>query len=240
MPIGLKAFSRSESSITPAARNAAYKVKQQLLELVAETLQTKASRLIVAEGYIFVKKEPTKRIAFKDALKKMRNGEINATATRSENYDGKPVSKDLGAVQFAEVSVDTETGIVKVEKIVTAHSCGRPINIGQIESQIEGAVIQGLSYALYENRVMDSATGLQMNANMDQYKLPFSMEIPEIEIILIESYDAATSTDAVGIGEPPIIAMAPAIANAIYNAIGVRINELPITPDKVLKALNKI
>ncbi len=194
----------------------------------------------MADGYIFSKKKPAKKIAFKEALKKMKSGQISATATRSENYDGRPVSADLGSVQFAEVSVDTETGFVKVEKIVTANSCGRPINIGQIESQIEGAVIQGFSYALYENRVMDSETGLQVNANMHQYKLPFSMDIPEIEIILIESYDATTSTDAVGIGEPPIIATAPAIANAVYNAIGVRINELPITPDKVLKALGKI
>jgi len=231
--------SKVTGSLTPAARNATYKAKQQLFELIAETLQTKASGLSVADGYIFSKKKPAKKIAFKEALKKMKTGQISATATRSENYDGRPVSADLGSVQFAEVSVDTETGFVKVEKIVTANSCGRPINIGQIESQIEGAVIQGLSYALYENRVLDSATGLQMNANMHQYKLPFSMEIPEIEIILIESYDAATSTDAVGIGEPPIIATAPAIANAVYNAIGVRINELPITPDKVLKALQR-
>ena len=81
--------------------------------------------------------------------------------------------------------------------------------------------------------------GHQMNANLHQYQLPFSMEIPEIEIILIESYDATTSTDAVGIGEPPIIATAPAIANAIYDAIGVRITQLPITPERVLAALRE-
>ncbi|WP_345976215.1 xanthine dehydrogenase family protein molybdopterin-binding subunit [Sulfurimonas sp. HSL3-7] len=232
--------SKVTGSITPAARNAAYKVKRQLFEQVANTLGTEASELAAAEGRIFSKKEPSKKIAFQEALRMMKNTQIGATATRSENYEGKPVSEDLGSVQFAEVSVDTETGIVNVERIVTANSCGRPINIAQIESQIEGAVIQGVSYALYENRVMDAATGHQMNTNLHQYQLPFSMEIPEIEIILIESYDAATSTDAVGIGEPPIIATAPAIANAVYNAIGVRIYELPITPDKVLKALNKI
>jgi len=232
--------SQVTGSVTPAARNAAYKVKQELFELIAPILKTDAKKLSAVDGYIFSKKDPSKKIAFKDALKKMKNGQITATVTRSVNYEGKPVSNDLGAVQFAEVSVDTQTGFVKVEKVVTVHSCGRPINIGQIESQIEGAVIQGLSYALYENRVMDSATGLQMNANMHQYLLPFSMEVPEIEIILIEGYDAISSTDAVGIGEPPIIATAPAIANAIYNAIGVRISELPITPDKVLNALKRI
>lgn len=229
--------SQATGSVTPAARNAAYKVKLQLFEIVAEILKTDSTKLSTTDGYIFSAKDPSKKIAFKEALKKMKSGQISAIATRSANYEGKPASKDLGAVQFAEVSVDTQTGFVKVERIVTAHSCGRPINIGQIESQIEGAVIQGLSYALYENRVMDRTTGLQLNANMHQYLLPFSMEIPEVEIILIESYDAISSTDAVGIGEPPIIATAPAIANAIYNAIGVRINELPITADKVLDAL---
>jgi xanthine dehydrogenase YagR molybdenum-binding subunit len=231
--------SQTISSITPAVRNAAYKAKQELFELLSITLNTKSSKLNVKDGYIFSKEKKVQKIAFKDALKQIKNGQISAIASRSENYDGKPVSTDLGCVQFAEVIVDIETGFIKVEKIVSANSCGRPINIAQIESQIEGAVIQGLSYALYENRVMDNRTGIQMNSNMHQYKLPFSMDIPEIDIILVESYNATSSTDAVGIGEPPIIATAPAIANAVYNAIGIRINELPITPDKILNALKR-
>jgi xanthine dehydrogenase YagR molybdenum-binding subunit len=146
----------------------------------------------------------------------------------------------LGSVQFAEVSVDTETGFVKVEKIVAVHSCGRPINITQIESQINGGVIQGLGYALYENRVMDNETGHQMNSNFDQYKMPLSFEIPEIETIIIEDYSGRSSTDAYGIGEPANIATAAAIANAVYNAIGARIYEIPITPERVLRALKKV
>jgi xanthine dehydrogenase YagR molybdenum-binding subunit len=138
------------------------------------------------------------------------------------------------------VTVDTETGFVKVDRIVATHSCGRPLNIGQVESQVNGGVIQGLAYALYEDRVMDQETGIQMNAGMDTYKVPFSMEIPEIEVLLVEEYIGRSSTDAYGIGEPANIATAPAIANAIYNAIGVRIYELPITPEKILKALGKI
>jgi xanthine dehydrogenase YagR molybdenum-binding subunit len=127
-----------------------------------------------------------------------------------------------------------------VDKIVAAHSCGRPLNEAQVESQINGGVIQGLAYALYEYRVMDKETGFMMNANVDQYKLPYSMEIPEIEALIIEDYSGTSSTDAYGIGEPANIATAVAIANAVYNAIGVRIYEIPITPDKILKALNKI
>jgi xanthine dehydrogenase YagR molybdenum-binding subunit len=136
--------------------------------------------------------------------------------------------------------VNTDTGFVKVDKIVAAHSCGRPLNIGQLESQINGGVIQGVSYALYENRVMDKGTGHMMNANVDQYKTPLSMEIPEIENLIIEEYSARSSTDAYGIGEPANIATAAAIANAVYNAIGVRIYEIPITPRSILEALNKV
>jgi xanthine dehydrogenase YagR molybdenum-binding subunit len=147
---------------------------------------------------------------------------------------------ELGSVQFAEVTVDTETGFVKVDRVVAAHSCGRPLNMAQVKSQVNGGVIQGVAYALYENRVMDIETGHQMNANLDFYKMPYSFEIPEIEIDMIEDYGARTSTDATGIGEPANIATAAAIANAVYNAIGVRIYELPITPSRILEALNKV
>ena len=112
--------------------------------------------------------------------------------------------------------------------------------MGQLESQINGGIIQGVSYALYENRVMDNSTGHMMNANVDQYKTPFSMEIPEIESIIVEEYTGRSSTDAYGIGEPANISTAAAIANAVYNAIGVRIYEIPITPASILKALNKV
>jgi len=147
---------------------------------------------------------------------------------------------ELGAVQFTEVSVDTETGFVKVDRVVAIHSCGRPINISQIESQINGGIIMGIAYALYEDRVMDKNTGHQMNANLDQYKMPFSFEVPEIQIDLIEDYGARSSTDATGIGEPANIATAAAVANAVYNAIGVRMTEIPITPSRILAALGKI
>ena len=232
-------------SITPPARNAAYKLKLQLFDQVASKLETDASKLTVGDGQIMSTEDPSKKIAFKEALKEMRTGQISATASRSDDYGGFMVGNaiaygGLGSVQFAEVSVDTETGFVKVEKIVAVHSCGRPINITQIENQINGGVIQGLGYALYEDRVMDNETGHQMNSNFDQYKMPLSFEIPEIEPIIIEDYSGRSSTDAYGIGEPANIATAAAVANAVYNAIGTRIYEIPITPERVLRALNKV
>jgi xanthine dehydrogenase YagR molybdenum-binding subunit len=232
-------------SITPPARNAAHKAKLELLQQVAQKLKSNASDLAIEDGKIFDTTDSSKSAPFKEALKGMRTGQIITNASRSDDYGGfqQPwglAYGDLGSVQFAEVTVDTETGFVKVDKIVAAHSCGRPLNIDHVESQINGGVIQGLAYALYEYRVMDKQTGFMMNANVDQYKLPYSMEIPEIESIIIEDYSGTSSTDAYGIGEPANIATAVAIANAVYNAIGVRIYEIPITPDKILKALNKI
>ncbi len=232
-------------SITPPARNAAYEVKQKLLRQVAKFWKVDHSQLKIENGEILHVSDSTKKLNFKEALSRMRTGHISAITSRSDDYGGFRQSwglayGDLGSVQFAEVSVNTNTGFVKVDRIVAAHSCGRPINISQLESQINGGIIHGVSYALYEQRVMDNSTGHMMNTNLDQYKLPYSMEIPEIDVILVEEYSAASSTDAYGIGEPANIATAAAIANAVYNAIGVRIHEIPITPGSILKALNKV
>jgi len=231
-------------SITPPARNAAHKIKKQLIDLAAENLETDTDDVYLEDGYFISRAHSAKKIAFKDLTGKMRMEQMMASATRDDDYGGFMIGtigyEELGAVQFAKVSVDTETGFVKVDKVLAVHSCGRPINISQIESQINGGVIMGIAYALYEDRVMDNNIGYQMNPNLDQYKMPFSFEVPDIQIELIEDYDARSSTDATGIGEPANIATAAAVANAVYNAIGVRITELPITPAKILAALGKI
>ncbi len=230
-------------SITPPARNAAHDIKTQLIELAAGELNTDTDNILTENGWFFSKTDNSKKISFHDLAGKLRVEQITATASRSDDYGGFMVGtvgfEELGAVQFAEVSVDTETGFVKVDKVVAVHSCGRPLNIGQIESQINGGVIMGIAYALYEDRVIDENTGQQVNPNLDQYKMPFTFEVPEIQIELIEEYGARSSTDATGIGEPANIATAAAVANAVYNAIGVRMTELPITPSRILAALNK-
>jgi xanthine dehydrogenase YagR molybdenum-binding subunit len=140
-------------------------------------------------------------------------------------------------VQFAEVTVDTETGVVKVVRIVAVHDCGRPINPKLVESQVYGGVIQGVSYALYEERHLDRASGQQLNANIDQYKMVGSYEVPTIEVHIIEQLGGHSSTDARGVAEPANVATAAAIANAFYNATGKRIRTLPLTPANVLAAL---
>ena len=144
----------------------------------------------------------------------------------------------IGGVQFADVVVDVETGSVRVQRIVAVHDCGRPINPRLTESQIYGGVIQGVSYALYEERHLDEASGLQLNANIDQYKMVGSREVPQIEVHLLEQLTGQSSTDARGVAEPANVATAAAIANAFYNATGKRIRTLPMTPANVLEALN--
>jgi len=230
-------------SITPPARNATYDVKMQLLNLVARNWETETSRLSMQDGQVIHQDDSSKKIAFAEATQLMRTSQLSAIASRSDDYGGwqQPwglAFGDLGSVQFAEVTVNAETGFVKVDHIVAAHSCGRPLNLNQIESQINGGVIQGVSYALYENRIMDKSTGHMMNANVDRYKMPFSMEVPKIETVIVEEYGGRSSTDAYGIGEPANIATAAAVANAVYNAIGVRIFEIPITPSSILQAIH--
>jgi xanthine dehydrogenase YagR molybdenum-binding subunit len=148
--------------------------------------------------------------------------------------------EDLGGVQFAEVSVDTETGIVRVARVVAVHDCGRPMNPRQIESQVHGGVLMGVSFALYEDRILDRQTGRMVNADLEHYKLIGPREMPSIDVLLIENYQGISATDACGVAEPATIATAAAVANAVYNAVGVRMRNLPMTPASVLEALGHV
>ncbi len=139
-------------------------------------------------------------------------------------------------VQFAEVAVDTETGLVTLKKVVAVHDCGLIIDKLTLESQINGGIIMGMGYALYEERVMDDLSGVVLNPNFETYKLSGIADVPDIDIVLINMPERGV----IGIGEPATVASASAIANAVANAIGVRVSSLPITPAKVLAALGKV
>jgi xanthine dehydrogenase YagR molybdenum-binding subunit len=165
------------------------------------------------------------------ARKAKKNG--SGRAQRGENPADKSI-RTCGA-QVVEVEVDTATGEVTVRRVVAAHDCGRIINPLLQTSQVLGGVTQGLGYALSETRVVDSRLGEVLNANLEDYKVPTVADIPEI-VNASESLpdEEANATGAKGCGEPPLIPTAAAIANAIYDAIGVRIRELPITRDKLV------
>lgn len=139
-------------------------------------------------------------------------------------------------VQFAEVDVDTETGLVTVKKVVAVHDCGLIIDTLTLESQINGGIIMGMGYALYEGRVMDDLSGVVLNPNFETYKLPGIADVPDIEIVLLNMPERGV----IGIGEPATVPTAAAIGNAVANAIGARVCSLPITPSKVLAALGKV
>lgn len=228
--------SKTTASMTPAARNAAYEAGRLLVRATLEAPGVPPERWVFENGTIFDRDRPEAKVEFRAAVKRLPTEEIRATATRSKRYDGAPIG-GLGGVQFCEVAVDTETGVIRVERVVAVHDCGRPINRLALESQVNGGILQGLSYALYEDRILDAATGVMVNAGLDTYKIVGAREAPEIEAIIIEQYTAESSTDAAGIGEPATVPTAAAIANAFFNATGARARRLPMTPAAVLEAL---
>lgn len=144
-------------------------------------------------------------------------------------------SSGAAGVQFAEVEVDTDTGFVRVKKITCIQDGGLIVSKRTTESQVNGGIIMGMGYALYEERVMDELSGVMLNPNFETYKLPGIADVPEIDIVLLDMPERGV----IGIGEPVTIPTASAIANAVANALGVRVSSLPITPQKVLAALGK-
>jgi xanthine dehydrogenase YagR molybdenum-binding subunit len=227
------------ASLTPAVRDAAWQAAQKFLASVAPALGVQPGDLALSNGMVRSASGKFQPIAFREAAARMDSDQVSAQARRIRDYAPKKYDT-YGGVDVAEVAVDTETGRIHVKHILAVHDCGRPMNLAQLVSQINGGVIQGISYALFENRLLDPNYGIMVNSNLDKYKIAGSCEIPRIDVQIAESYIGQSSTDASGIGEPGgIIATPAAIANAFYNATGVRIRQLPMTPAVVLAALNQ-
>jgi xanthine dehydrogenase YagR molybdenum-binding subunit len=230
--------STTTPSSAPAVRRAAYQARLGLAQAVAQHWKVPAESVEFAEGGFRALADPARRLSWTDACALLQEEGVSATAERAENHaDGW--KRFTSGAQFAEVEVDTETGIVRVSRIVAVHDCGLVVNALTTESQVQGGVIQGVSYALYENRVLDRATGRMVNPNVEQYKIAGSKDVPEIETILVPVYDGVNNTHSVGIGEPATVPTAGAIANAVSHAIGARIRRLPITPEVVLEAVEE-
>ncbi|MBI4195046.1 MAG: molybdopterin-dependent oxidoreductase [Betaproteobacteria bacterium] len=155
-----------------------------------------------------------------------------------ETGQGKPFNTYVYATQIAEVDVDDETGEVEVVRIAAAHDCGTAINPMLVEGQIQGGIAMGIGFALQEEILFDAA-GRQLNPNLTNYIVPTSLDMPEIEVDIVENYDPTGPFGAKGVGEPTSVPTAAAIANAIYDAVGVRVTALPATAEKVLAAIKE-
>jgi xanthine dehydrogenase YagR molybdenum-binding subunit len=214
-------------------------VREALFEKVAPTLNAKPEELECANATVRVKADPSRALSWKQACSKL--GALPVTA-RGKNPDKtKPPdlsNSGVGGVGMADVEVDMETGVVKVKKMVAVQDCGLIIDLKMAESSCFGALVMGISYALYEEKVMGQTTGRMLNPNMEFYRLAGLNDIPELVVHMMtgKGYD---ERGVIGLGEPPVISPGAAISNAVANAIGVRVPFLPLIPDKVLAALQQ-
>jgi xanthine dehydrogenase YagR molybdenum-binding subunit len=231
----ISAGSMTLASVGPAVRFAANDAKQQLLDIASQVIEVPPESLSIRDGTLNSSTQK-KQTEVKEVLSQLEDFMIIGHGSRSPNPEKLNINT-FGA-QFAEVEIDPETGEVKVLKMVAIHDSGRVINPLTISSQIEGGVLQGLGFGLMEKRVVDQATGVVMSDDLENYKIPTLSDVPEIITEMIDRPDNhVNNIGSKGVGEPPIIPSAPAIANAIADAIGIRIKELPITKDKILGAL---
>jgi xanthine dehydrogenase YagR molybdenum-binding subunit len=245
--IGESPFGRSHGSggsttcptQAPATLRAALAARDALFEKVAGKLNAKAADLEIVPGKVR-DKASDKSYDWKKVCALLGKEQVKATgtwaapmATQKETYNLS--NSGVGGVQVAEVTVDTETGVVRVKQMVAVQDCGLVVNKLGCESQVAGGVIMGLNYALFEEIQIDRATGRVVNPDMEFYKLGGIADMPKI---IVHMHDMP-ERGVIGIGEPPTISTHAAISNAVFNAIGVRVGQTPLTPDRVLAALAK-
>ena len=203
---------------------------------MAPALNAQPDDLEAVGGAIRVKSDPNRSLKWKEACAKLGSQPIAVT---DKNLKPEPLnSSGVGGAMMADVSVDTETGIVKMNKMVCVQDCGLIISMKTAESQCYGAMIMGIATTLYEEKIMDPVTGRMLNPNLDFYRLAGIGDIGELVVRMMtgKGYD---ERGPIGLGEPPTVSPAAAISNAVANAIGVRVPYLPITPDRVVAALGK-
>ncbi len=244
-PVAMGSFGSRANFIGGKAVIAACRdAKQQLLEVAAEMLNGKPDQLEVKEGVVCMgSKSCTVGEVTDEALYSHRGLSIigrgyydpPSSCLNLTTGIGNPSPTYLFGAHVAEVEVDTDTGQVRVLKITAAHDVGRAIFRLGAEGQVEGAVSQGMGYGL--NEAIYWVDGEVLNANLHDYRIATALDMPQIETIFVETNDPEGPFGAKGLGEPGLVPTGPAIANAISNAVGVRIKDYPITPDKVLKAL---
>jgi xanthine dehydrogenase YagR molybdenum-binding subunit len=223
--------STTAASVTPAIRVTSVDALEALFAKVAPSLGAAPADLEAAGGRIRVKGGTGKSLAWKDACKLLGTEPISVDGQWQEGLS----SSGTSGVQFAEATCDIETGIVKVTRILAIQDCGLIVDKLTAESQTHGGIIAAINFALFEDRIIDRVTGQMVNPNMESYLLAGMSDVPKIEVIL----NNMPERGVIGIGEPPTVSTASAIANAVRNAIGVTIRSLPLHPHRVLAAIEQ-
>jgi xanthine dehydrogenase YagR molybdenum-binding subunit len=226
--------STTTASMTPAIRITAGKALDALCDKVAPQLGVDAATLTASNGRVHVKGNPAKGVAWKDACKLVGTEPISVDGEWAEGFS----STGTSGVQFTEVTVDIETGIVKVKRILTVQDCGLVVDRLTAESQVYGGIVGALNFALFEDRILDRNTGQMVNPNMEWYLLAGSSDMPKIDIHLVDSPEQR-ARGVIGIGEPPTVSTASAIATAVRNATGATIRSLPLHPHRILQAIEQ-
>jgi xanthine dehydrogenase YagR molybdenum-binding subunit len=232
----ISAGSSTTPSMGPAVRAAAADVARQVIEIAAQrynkeehTLSLKGGNVVSSDGGSW---------PLEEVVGLLEDAQILGKGARGPNPTGMQVL--TFGVQVAEVAVDVETGEVRVDRIAAIHDVGRVINPLGASSQVEGGIIQGIGHTLSEERLLDPATGRILTQTLDAYRMPTIADVPEIVSELLDIPDAQlTNLGAKGLGEPPIIPVSAAIANAIRDATGADIRSLPITREEMLRALRE-
>jgi xanthine dehydrogenase YagR molybdenum-binding subunit len=215
----------------PVIADAALDARAQLLKAIADRAAVTVEDLTIVNGE--VRHSEQKLGTWAEVCAKMPTDTIVGRGRKARNQQHPGEGNSHGA-QFVALDVDSETGVIRVNRVIAIQSCGRVVCRKTAESQIIGGVIQGISYALFENRILDRVTGAMVNPNLEMYKILGSADMPHIEPILWDK----GQTGVRSLGEPPGVPTAAAVACAVFNAIGVPVRHLPLTPDKVLTAID--
>ncbi|MGO4883143.1 MAG: xanthine dehydrogenase family protein molybdopterin-binding subunit [Bryobacteraceae bacterium] len=235
-PDGASGGSTTIGGVSPSTLKSTTNARNKLFAAVAPSLGVAPDQLAALDGRIQVKNDPSKSLTWQEACRKLGSTKISEMGENNPRNPGGLMSQGVGGIQMADVTVDTETGIVKMNKFVAVQDCGLIVNPWLAQSQIHGAAIMGICGALFEERVMDRQTGKYLNADMEFYKLAGIDDVGEI-VVHLDITPEHDKRGVIGLGEPPAIGVIAAISNAVANAIGVRVPHVPLTADRVLAAL---
>ena len=237
-PSGGSGGSTTTGGIATATRLAATDALNELLKAVAPRLGGEPDKLEAREGTIRQINQPGNAIGWANACALLGTNSISKRGANVPTEAQKQgfIDAGVGGAQMADVSVDVETGIVTLNEMVAVQDCGLIIDMKTAESQVLGALIMGITYALFEEAVYDAATGRMLNADMEFYRLAGLADVGKLKVHMMTG-DKYEKRGVIGLGEPPVISPGAAISNAVANAIGVRVPHLPLTPDRVLAAL---